>query len=92
MEDHKKIRELLPILKQKNVELISISNHDSYQKWKDYIEKIITTGNIIKKPASLQNIVNQLGISIYPTFILLDNDGKILHSTYYLQEVLSFVK
>ncbi|MEO5947543.1 MAG: TlpA disulfide reductase family protein [Chitinophagaceae bacterium] len=92
IEDHKKIRELLPILKQKNIELISISNDDNYQTWKEYIEKNNYAWQHYKKPASPQNIVNQLGISSYPTYLLLDNEGKILHSTYSLEEVLSFVK
>lgn len=86
--DHKKIKELLPSLKQKQVELISISNDDSYKKWKDYLEKHNYSWAQYKKPAATENIITQLGISTYPTYILLNNAGKIVFSSYSLDEVL----
>ena len=88
MEDHKKIKELSPFLKQKQVELISISNDDSYQKWKSYLEKYNYSWRQYKKPPAAGNIISQSGISTYPTYILLDKTGKILFSTYSLDEVL----
>ncbi len=88
MEDHQKIRKLLPLLKQKNTELISIANDDSYQKWKDYLEKNNYSWRQYKKPAAAENIITQSGISTYPTYILLDKTGKILFSSYSLEQVL----
>ena len=88
MEDHKRIKELLPFLKQKKAELISISNDDSYEKWTDYLEKNKYPWLQYKKSQRTENIITQLGISIYPTYILLNKAGKILFSTYYLDEVL----
>jgi len=88
MEDHKKIKELLPMLKQKNVELISVSNDESYQTWKSYLEKHNYSWRQYKKPAAAENMISQSGITTYPTYILLDKTGKILFSTYSLNEVL----
>jgi len=88
MEDHKRIKELLPFLKQKKTELISISNDDSYPKWKDYLENHNYSWLQYKKPMTAENIITQLGISTYPTYILLNKNGKILFSTYSLDEVL----
>ena len=88
IEDHKKIKELLPYLKQKKTPLISISNDDSYEKWKDYLENHIYSWPQYKKPSTAENIISHLGISIYPTYILLDKDGRILYSTYFLDNVL----
>lgn len=88
MEDHKKIKKLLPFLKQKNTELISIANDESYQKWKDYLEKNNYSWRQYKKPAAAENIITQSGISTYPTYILLDKTGKILFSTYSFDNVL----
>ena len=88
MEDHKRIEKLLPFLKQKNTELISIANDDSYQKWKDYLEKNNYSWRQYKKPATAENIITQSGISTYPTYILLDKAGKILFSTYSLDTIL----
>ena len=88
MEDHKKIKKLLPLFKQKNTELISIANDDSYQKWKDYLEKNNYSWRQYKKPSTAENIITQTGISTYPTYILLNKRGEIVFSTYSLEEIL----
>jgi alkyl hydroperoxide reductase subunit AhpC len=91
VEDHKKIKELLPSLKQKNVELISISNDQSYQHWNGYLEKNNYSWLQFKKSQLAENIITQLGISTYPTYILLNKERKIVFSTYSLNEVLKQV-
>jgi thiol-disulfide isomerase/thioredoxin len=88
MEDHKRIEELLPFLRQKKAELISISNDDSYQKWKDYLEEHNYSWLQYKRSQPVENIITQLGISTYPTYILLNKEGKIMFSTYSLNEIL----
>ena len=88
IEDHKKIKELLPYLKQEKIQLISISNDDSYEKWKEYLENHNYPWLQYKKPPTAENIISQLGISTYPTYILLSKDGRILYSTYFLDNVL----
>jgi thiol-disulfide isomerase/thioredoxin len=88
MEDHKKIKGLLPYLKKKKTELISISNDESYEKWKDYLKDHHYSWPQYKKPATVENIISQLGISTYPTYILLDKAGKIVFSSYNLNQIL----
>lgn len=88
MEDHKKIRKLLPFLQQKNTELISIANDESYQKWKEYLDKNKYSWRQYKKPESAENIITQSGIGTYPTYILLDKTGKILFSSYSFDEIV----
>jgi len=88
MEDHKKIKKLLPLLKQKNTEFISIANDESYQKWKDYLEKNNYSWRQYKKPSTAENIITRSGISTYPTYILLNRTGGIIFSTYSLEEIL----
>ena len=88
IEDHKKIRDLLPGLRKRKTELISISNDDSYEKWKDYLEKHNYSWPQYKKPSTAENIITQLGISTYPTYVLLNRAGKILFSSYSLDEIL----
>ena len=89
MEDHKKIRELQSFLKQKHAVLISISKDESYQTWKSYLEKHKYSWLQYKKPAAAENIISQLGITIYPTYILLNRKGDILFSSYSLDEILN---
>jgi len=92
MKDHEKIRELQSVLKQKHAALISISNDDSYQTWKSYLEKNDYSWPQYKKPAVAENIISQLGITTYPTYILLNKKGDILFSTYSLDEILKQLK
>ena len=88
IEDHKKISRSLPFLKQNKAELISISNDESYQTWKAYLEKHNYSWLQFKKPAAAENIISRLGITTYPTYILLNKKGDILFSTYSLDEIL----
>ena len=92
MEDHQKMPELLSSLKEKQTELISISNDDSYKIWKAYLDKHQFKWQHYKKNYDSNNIINQLGISTYPTYILLDEGGKILFRSYSLEEALRKVK
>jgi len=91
-EDHKKLTSLFPVLKQKQTEFISISNDDVYEKWKDYLDKYKFKWQHYKKIAGSSNVIEQLGISTYPTYILLDEKGKILYSSVSLEEVLGQLK
>ena len=88
MEDHVKIKSLLPLFEQKQAELISISNDDSFEKWKEYLKKNKYSWQQYKKPSGIENILTQLGISIYPTYVLLSKTGQILFSTYSLEEMI----
>jgi Thioredoxin-like len=89
MEDHTKIsKSLLAFLKQKHTALISISNDESYHTWKSYLEKYNYSWSQYKKPSAAENIISRLGITIYPTYILLNKKGEILFSTYSLDEIL----
>lgn len=91
MADHQKIAKLLPQLKQQQTEFISISNDNSYKTWKNYLVKHEFKWQHYKK-SEANSIIDQLGIATYPTYILLDRDGKILYSTYSLEEILAQVK
>ena len=89
IEDHKKIsKSHLPFLKQKHTAFVSISNDESYQVWKSYLEKHKYPWPQYKKPAAAENIISRLGITTYPTYILLTKKGDILFSTYSLDEIL----
>jgi len=88
IEDHKRISKSLSFLKQKHAELISISNDDSYQTWKSYLKKHNYPWAQYKKPLAVENIISQLGITTYPTYILLNKKGDIKFSSYSLDAIL----
>ena len=89
MEDHKKVVKLIAGLKQKRVEFISISNDESYLKWKAYLRKSKYKWQQYKINTGVKNIIGQLGITTYPTYILLDENGKIRYITSYLEELMN---
>lgn len=89
VQDHQKMIKLLPLLKQKQTEFISISNDDSYAKWKNYLDKYQYKWQHYKKKSGNSNIIEQLGISTYPTYILLNEKGRIVYSSNLLEDVLN---
>jgi thiol-disulfide isomerase/thioredoxin len=88
MKDHEKIVKLMPVLKKKQVELISISNDESYIKWKTYLQENKYLWQQYKINPEGKNIIGQLGITTYPTYILLDEKGKIIYITSSLEELI----
>ncbi len=64
----------------------------SYEKWKAYLDKNKFNWQQYKNTTDSNNIISQIGISTYPTHILLDNSGKILYSTYTLEGVLNWIE
>lgn len=92
LEDHQKMHNYFSLLDQYQTKLISISNDDSYKKWKNYLDKHAYPWAHYKKFTGKNNIVSQLGVSTYPTYILLDQTGRIVFSTYSLTEMMSQLK
>jgi hypothetical protein len=71
MQDHQKMITLLPGLKQKQVEFISISSDESYTKWIGYLAENKFNWQHYKTGMPGKNIIRQPGIETYPTYILL---------------------
>lgn len=90
--DHKKIRQYLPQLKQKGVEVISISTDKSFETWQLYVRKNPFSWQSYKMPATGQNLVHQLGITICPDYVLLDKNGLILFNSHKLEEIIKEIK
>lgn len=88
MADHLRIPSLLQDMKQKDVSFISISRDESYSKWKKYLKKHKYNWPQYKIINQEKNLVDQLGITTYPTYIILNGDGRILYTTYSLDEIL----
>jgi hypothetical protein len=55
---------------------------------KSYLEINNYSWSQFKKQVATENIISRLGITIYPTYILLNKKGDILFSTYSLDEIL----
>lgn len=80
VRDHKIINNTLSKLKQKNVELISISNDENKKEWKEYLAKNnYKWQNYVEN--SKHSFTNYLSIPSYPTYIVIDRFG-IIFNTY----------
>jgi len=88
IRDHKIIKNKITQLKQKHVELISISIDENAKEWKKYLNK-----NSYKWQNYLENLENSftgfLNIQSYPTYIILDNTGNILNTYNSFSDVLT---
>ncbi len=77
LEDHLEIKKKYTLLRSKRIELISISTDQDYPKWIKYLND-----HQYNWPNYLQNeelnIVKDLSISTFPTYIVLNKEGKIV--------------
>ena len=79
IKDHKDIKLNYEKLKQRKVEIVSISIDDNLLQWKNYLSDhkynwlnyLQTSGN---------TITNQLSIHSFPTYIIVNNKGDIVDS------------
>ncbi len=77
IRDHKDIKSDHEKLKQKSVEIISISTDENVLQWKNYLsnhnyywENYLQLNN--------NTITNKLGIYIFPAYIILNSQGDII--------------
>ncbi len=88
IRDHKIIKSRLAQLKQKRIEVISISTDENIKAWNRYLDR-----NNYKWQNYLDNLentfTNYLSIPSYPTYIVLDNSGKIVDTYNYFSDVLN---
>jgi hypothetical protein len=77
--DHKKIKLDYEKLKQKGVELVSISIDDDFSPWKNYLASHnYTWRNYLQM--SDNTLSNSLGIHGCPTYVILNNKGEIIET------------
>lgn len=77
IKDHKIISKKLNFLKKNNIELIGISKDREYSKWKDYLNTNQYNWKNVRQIDSLKTITQELGISAFPTYLLIDNGREI---------------
>lgn len=86
VQDHKIIKDMIAELKQKNVEVISISNDANIRGWKTYLtQNHYTWENYLENRNAFSKY---LSITSYPTYIIVDKEGDILESFNSFSDVL----
>jgi len=77
VEDHARISKNLKKLKDNNVELLGISIDASYSDWNSYLTKHGYTWMNYKMGDS-RDFVNDLGVSVYPTYYIVNEKLEII--------------
>ncbi|WP_405569330.1 TlpA family protein disulfide reductase [Winogradskyella sp. Asnod2-B02-A] len=77
IKDHKIIFKKLNYLESNNIELIGISRDKEHSKWKNYLDTHNYNWRNFRQIDSLNTITKDLGISAFPTYLLLENGGEI---------------
>ncbi|WGH75978.1 thioredoxin family protein [Tenacibaculum tangerinum] len=79
IEDHKIIKNKLEWLRSNNIELIGISIDTDQENWKDYLNKENYSWiNYREQENPNKSISKKLFIYTFPTYLLIDKDGKVL--------------
>lgn len=87
IKDHKIINSNLVKLKNKKVELVSISIDENQIEWKKYLKK--NSYNWQNFVESVEHkFTNHLSIPSYPTYLIIDKDGNILKTFNSFADVL----
>ncbi|ADF51858.1 putative lipoprotein/thioderoxin [Zunongwangia profunda SM-A87] len=77
VKDHKVISKKLNFLENNNIELIGISIDKEHSKWKNYLKTNQYNWKNVRQIDSLKTITQELGISAFPTYLLIDNGREI---------------
>jgi len=91
IQQHKEIKEKLPLLKQNNIEIIGISTDQNQEKWQTYLQKHEYNWLNYREDGT-QKLTEDLSVSLFPTYVILDKAGKIVGYYNDFQSVLKFLK
>lgn len=84
---HKEIKENVGKLRSRNIEVIGVSTDRDWKKWKKYLlEHEYSWRNFLEDKS--MPLTKELGISIFPTYIVLNKNGDILDTYNSFKEVL----
>ncbi|TRW23412.1 TlpA family protein disulfide reductase [Flavobacterium zepuense] len=89
--DHKIINQRLKDFKKHSIEVIGISIDQKYEDWSAYLKEHNYSWNNYKQVHSEKNIpADDLGITTYPTYIILNDKGEIVSKRYnYITDVIA---
>ncbi len=91
LQQHVEIKKNMQLLQQKGIEVISISTDTDFKKWEKYLDKHdYEWANYLQYKSP--TLTGLLGISAFPTYIIMDNKGNIIDSYNSFAGVLSQLK
>ena len=92
VQDHKLMKEQLAFLKKHQVEIIGISTDRDQTEWADYLKsKNYHWDNVREVDDYEERASKSMYINVFPTYILIDKQGKILYRTFSFTEVMKYL-
>ncbi len=91
IRDHKVISKKLNLLKEQNIELIGISTDNEHSKWKSYLKSNDYNWSNFRVISSSKTITEDFGISAFPTYVLIENDGEIKVSSNSIEDIENYI-
>lgn len=93
IKEHKAIANKLALLNSNKIDLVGISIDDDHEKWKDYLkEKKYNWLNLREVNESENKLRTEMLISTFPTYLLIDSEGNVLHRTISFEEMEKYLK
>jgi hypothetical protein len=93
--DHQTIDSMFTFFKDSNVEIVGISTESNQSKWMKFVsnKKYKWKNYIQLRENETKNTLSEhLGISISPTYLIINSNGEILNRNISLKKSVSFIK
>ncbi|MBX2970449.1 MAG: TlpA family protein disulfide reductase [Cyclobacteriaceae bacterium] len=92
VQDHKLMKEQLAFLKKHHVEVIGISTDRDQAEWVNYLKsKNYSWCNVRDVDDYEKRASKSMFIDVFPTYILIDRQGKVLYRTFSFSEVMKYL-
>lgn len=88
IEDHKTLKSKLDILNRNKVQLIGISTDQNHEEWLKFIfTNDYEWMNVRELSEYDKRLTTNLFVHVFPTYILMDSEGKIIKRTFSLEKI-----
>ena len=91
IEQHRTIKNNYEALKRYKVDIVGISIDKEFEPWEQYLTKHKYNWTNFREHNG-KKISSDLHISTYPTYIIIDNNGKLVRTYNSFDDVLQFVR
>jgi alkyl hydroperoxide reductase subunit AhpC len=93
IKDHRIIKNKQEWLKNNNIQLIGISTDTDQEKWNNYLNKEkYNWANYREQEKYNRKITTKLLINTFPTYLLIDKNGKILRRSNSFSEIEDYLE
>ena len=91
VRDHKIIAKKVDSLKSHNVEVVSLSIDWSTEKWRNYLAEHQYNWGNYNQYTQEPNLKDDLELKLYPTYLLVDDSGKMYQKTNSFKRMLNYL-